>query len=282
MLNYIIKRTLGAIVTLLIISFISFAIIILPPGDVLTSHIAQITEISGTVSPEVLKHVEALREQYGLNQPVYVQYAKWMQGIITKGDFGWSFTTLRSVSDFIWGLMANTIILVFASLLFIFTVSLPIGFYSAVRQYSPGDYFFTFLGFLGVAIPNFLLALFLLFLSYSLTGKIVSGMYSSDMVNQPWSLAKFFDMLNHIWIPVLVIGSAGTASAIRILRNNLLDELHKPYVMMARSKGLNEWRLLIKYPLRIAINPLLSTVGFLLPYQIIQRCLQPVMQRFPQ
>lgn len=265
MLNYIIKRIFLSMVTLLIISFISFAIIILPPGDVLSSHIAQITAISGTVSPEVLKHVEALREQYGLNQPVHVQYAKWMQGIITRGDFGWSFTTLRSVSEFIWGLMANTMILVIASLLFIFTVSLPTGFYSAIRQYSPGDYFFTFLGFLGVAIPNFLLALFLLFLSYSLTGKLMSGMYSYDMINQPWSLAKFVDMLKHIWIPVLVIGSSGTASAIRILRNNLLDELNKPYVMMARSKGLKERRLLMKYPLRIALNPLISTVGFLLP-----------------
>lgn len=265
MVNYLIRRIIGAFGTLLLISFISFALIVLPPGDVLTSHITQLTQISGEVSPEVMRHVEALREQYGLDQPVYVQYAKWMRGILTRGDFGWSFSTLRNVSDFIWGLMGNTLILIVASLLFIYSVALPIGFYSAVRQYSPGDYFFTFLGFLGLAVPNFLFALVLLFLSYLLTGRIISGMYSPEMIDAPWSFAKFGDMLQRIWIPTLVIGSSGTASAIRILRSNLLDELHKPYVQMARAKGLDEWWLLIKYPLRIAINPLLSTIGFLLP-----------------
>jgi len=265
MLNFIIWRFIGAVVTLLAVSFVSFIIIILPPGDVLTSQIQRITEVTGTVSQEDLARVAFLREQYGLDKPVYEQYATWMTGIITRGDFGWSFTAFRRVDEFIWGLMANTMILVGSSLFFIFVVALPIGFYSAVRQYSVGDYVFTFLGFLGLAIPNFLLALFLLYLSYALTGTIVTGMYSPDMVDQDWSWAKFIDMLRHIWIPVLVIGTAGTAAAIRILRNNLLDELQKPYVMMARSKGIEQFRLQIKYPLRIAINPLISTIGFLLP-----------------
>lgn len=251
--------------TLLAVSFISFIIIILPPGDVLTSQIQQITEVTGTVSEEALARVEFLREEYGLDQPVYVQYARWMTGIVTRGDFGWSFTAFRPVSDFIWELMLNTMILVVASLFFIFAVALPIGFYSAVKQYSPGDYLFTFLGFLGLAIPNFLFALFLLYVSFKLTGNIVTGMYSADMIDEAWGWDRFIDMLKHIWIPVVVIGTAGTAAAIRILRNNLLDELHKPYVTMARSKGVRETRLLIKYPLRIAVNPLISTVGFLLP-----------------
>jgi len=265
MLNYVIKRVLGAVVTLLIVSFISFIIIILPPGDVISAQVQRITEVSGRISEADLARADFLREQYGLEEPLHIQYTTWMKGILTEGDFGWSFTANRSVSDFIWGLMGNTMILVGASLIFVFAVALPIGFYSAVKQYSAGDYVFTFFGFLGLAIPNFLLALFLLYLSFSLTGTIVTGMYSPEMVDASWGWAKFVDMLKRIWIPVFVIGTSGTAAAIRILRNNLLDELHKPYVMMARSKGVSELRLLAKYPLRIAINPLISTVGFLLP-----------------
>ena len=264
-LHYATRRILTAMATLVLVSFISFVIIILPPGDVLTAQIQRINEVAGSISEADLARVDFLREEYGLDRSVVEQYTNWMSGIITEGDFGWSFTAFRRVDEFIWGLMANTMIIVGGSLLFIFAVALPIGFYSAVKQYSLGDYVFTFFGFLGLAIPNFLLALFLLYLSFAVTGSIATGMYSPAMIDQPWTWAKFVDLLKHVWIPVFVIGSAGTASAIRTLRNNLLDELHKPYVMMARSKGVNELRLLIKYPLRLAINPLLGTIGFLLP-----------------
>lgn len=264
--TYIVKRSLTAVVTLIVVSFISFILVILPPGDVLSAHMTLSAEqSSGAQSAEMMQQIEALRERYGFDQPLYVQYYRWMHGILTAGDFGYSFSAMRPVSDFVWELLGNTVILIVASLLFIFVFSLPIGFYSAVRQYSIGDYVFTFFGFLGLAIPNFLLALALLFLFYSMSGQIMTGLYSSDVDGAPWSWAKVVDLLAHLWIPTLVIGSAGTAAAIRILRNNMLDELHKPYVQMARAKGVNEWRLLLKYPLRIAINPLLSTTGFLLP-----------------
>lgn len=266
LVTYIVKRSLVAVVTLIIVSFISFILVILPPGDVLSAHMTLSAEQSGGgQSAEMLRQVEALRERYGFDQPLYVQYYRWMEGIIIRGDFGYSFSAMRPVSDFVWGLMANTIILIVASLLFIFIVALPIGFYSAVKQYSIGDYVFTLFGFLGLAIPNFLLALVLLFFFFNMTGQIMTGLYSNAFTNAPWSWAKVVDLLSHLWIPTLVIGSAGTAAAIRILRNNMLDELHKPYVQMARAKGVNEWKLLIKYPFRIAINPLLSTTGFLLP-----------------
>ncbi len=265
MLGFIVRRSLSGLLTLAAVSVVSFAIIILPPGDALTTYISQIMAATGEMTPEMQRQIEHMQDQYGFNDPLYVQYFKWVRGIVVAGDFGWSFATLRNVSDFIWGLMANTLILIFASMAFIYLLAVPIAFYSAVRPYSLIDYMATFLGFLGLAIPNFMLALFLMFAAYSLTGQVSVGMFSAQMETAAWSVARVLDLLRHIWIPVLVIGSAGMASVIRILRSNLLDELNKPYVQMARAKGVPEWRLLIKYPLRIAINPLLSTIGFLLP-----------------
>ena len=265
MLSFIIKRIILMIPTLLVISFITFIIIQLPPGDYLTTYITQIAEMGGGVSPEVLKAAEAMRLRYGLDQPSYIQYWKWISRIVTKGDFGFSFVTLRPISETIAGLMGNTLILIVVSAGFIFVVALPIGFYSAVRQYSVGDYLFTFLGFLGLAVPSFLLALLLLYASYSWFGVVLRGMYSPDMIDAPWSLKKLVDLLKHIWMPVVAIGGQGIAAVVRVLRNNLLDELEKPYVLTARAKGVRELRLLIKYPVRIAVNPLLSTIGHLLP-----------------
>ncbi len=264
MLNYIIKRIIMMIPTLLLISFITFIIIQLPPGDYLTTYITQLAELGG-INPEVLKTVEAMRVRYGLDRPSYVQYWKWISKIVTKGDFGFSFVTLRPISETIAGLMGNTLILIVVSAIFIFVVALPIGFYSAVRQYSVGDYIFTFLGFLGLAVPSFLLALLLLYASYSWFGVVLRGMYSPDMIDASWSLEKLVDLLKHIWMPIIAIGGQGVAAVVRVLRNNLLDELQKPYVLTARAKGVRELRLLIKYPVRIAVNPLLSTLGHLLP-----------------
>lgn len=263
---YILKRTLTAIATLFVISFISFVLVVLPPGDVVTAYLTVGAEqTGGGGSAELMAQIEALRARYGLDQPIVVQYARWMQGILYEGDFGYAFSVNRPVADFIWQLMGSTLLLIFTSLIFIVVVSLPIGFYSAVRQYSIGDYVFTFFGFLGLAMPNFLLALTLLFLVYMTTGDVMTGLSSPGMNDAPMNWEKIKDMAAHLWIPTLVIGTAGTAAAIRILRNNMLDELNKPYVQMARAKGVNEWRLLVKYPFRIAINPLLSTVGFILP-----------------
>lgn len=264
MLNYIIKRIILMIPTLLVISFITFIIIQLPPGDYLTTYITQLAELGG-INPEVLEAVEAMRVRYGLDRPSYVQYWKWISKIVTKGDFGFSFVTLRPISETIAGLMGNTLILIVASAIFIFMVALPIGFYSAVRQYSVGDYLFTFLGFLGLAVPSFLLALLLLYASYSWFGVVLRGMYSPNMIDAPWSLEKLVDLLKHIWMPIIAIGGQGIAAVVRVMRNNLLDELQKPYVLTARAKGVRELRLLIKYPVRIAVNPLLSTIGHLLP-----------------
>jgi peptide/nickel transport system permease protein len=249
-----------------LVSFITFLIIQLPPGDFLTTYMQTLASAAGgTITPELQQQVDGLRIDYGLDQPVYVQYWKWISSVVTKGNFGYSFTAQRPVSDFIGNMMANTMILLLGTFVFIFSVALPIGFYSAVKQYSLGDYVFTFLGFLGLAIPSFLLALLLLYALYSWFGVLLTGMYSSSMIDAAWSWAKLIDLLKHIWLPVVVVGTAGTAAIIRVLRNNLLDELNKPYVMTARAKGVPEWRLLLKYPVRIAINPLLSAVGFILP-----------------
>ncbi|MCB0062206.1 MAG: ABC transporter permease, partial [Caldilineaceae bacterium] len=204
-------------------------------------------------------------ERYGLGQPVYVQYWKWVSGILFRGDFGRSFAWNMPVSDLIWGRLTLTFVLSLSTLLFIWIVAFPIGVYSAVRQYSVGDYIATFFGFLGVAIPNFLLALVLMYIAFKYFNQSVGGLFSPDYQEAPWSLAKVGDLLAHLWIPIIIIGTDGTAGLIRIMRANLLDELRKPYVVTARAKGLPEWKLLLKYPVRVALNPFISTVGWVLP-----------------
>jgi len=209
--------------------------------------------------------LKALEEQYGLGQPVHIQYLKWMQGIITRGDFGDSFGWNKAVSELVWSRLALTFVLSLASLLFVWVVAFPIGIYSAVKQYSVGDYVATFLGFLGLAIPNFLLALILMYIAFKYFNQSVGGLFSPEYQEAPWTWGKVADLFAHLWVPVVIIGTAGTASLIRIMRANLLDELRKPYVVTARAKGLPEWRLLFKYPVRIALNPFVSTVGWVLP-----------------
>lgn len=265
MIRYIIKRIFLMIPTLLGLSVLAFTIIQLPPGDYLTSLIASMSESGQNVDPG---QIARLREVYGFDDPVYVQYWKWISGIVFRGDFGYSFEWGRPVSELIWERMGSTLMVSVAALLFVWSVSLPIGIYSAVNRHSIGDHIFTLFGFMGLAIPNFILALTLMYVSYKFLGQSVGGLYSQEFVGEPWSFAKFSDMLTHIWIPVIVIGTAGTAALIRILRANLTDELSKPYVVTARAKGLPPTVALLKYPVRIALNPFISAIGWVLPQLI--------------
>lgn len=265
MLGYIIKRLLLMVPTMFGISVISFMIIQLPPGDYLTSVLASMRD-SGQVVDEA--QVARMREVYGLDDPIHVQYLKWIGGIILRGDFGYSFEWGRPVSELIWQRMGATLSVSVAALLFVWAVSLPIGIYSAVRRHSIGDHVFTLLGFLGLAIPNFILALTLMYVSYKHFGQSVGGLFSPEYAEAAWSWGKFKDLLAHLWIPVIVIGTAGTASLIRILRANLTDELNKPYVITARAKGLPEHEVILKYPVRIALNPFVSAIGWVLPQLI--------------
>lgn len=248
--------------TLIVISVVSFILITLPPGDFLTSMVAELRQQGIDVDRAQLA---ALEERYGLNQPVHKQFFKWFSAILLHGDFGHSFEWNRPVSELIWQRLGLTVILSISTVIFVWAVSFPIGIYSAIRQYSVGDYVFTFIGFLGLAIPNFLLALVLMYISFAFFGQTVGGLFSPEYVDAPWSAAKFLDMLSHLWIPMIVLGTSGTAGLIRILRANLLDELGKLYVTSARARGLPEWKLIIKYPLRLAINPFVSTIGWILP-----------------
>ena len=262
MLQYVFKRILYMIPTLIFISLISFFIIQLPPGDYVTT-LAATYASQGEDVPYAT--VEQLRKTYGLDKPIYYQYFLWISKIVLRGDFGQSFDWKTPVSDLIWGRLGLTLTISIASLLFIWAIALPIGVYSAVKKYSIGDYIATFVGFIGLAIPNFLLALILMYIGFKYFGQSVGGLFSPQYLDAPWSWAKFLDLLSHLWIPVVVIGTAGTAGLIRIMRANLLDELFRPYVTTARAKGLKERRLLTKYPVRLALNPFISTVGWVLP-----------------
>ncbi len=262
MLQYIARRLLLMVPTIIAISIVTFIIIQLPPGDYLTSLVANMALQGEDVDQAAL---EMLKTRYGLGQPVYMQYLKWVWGIVSRGDFGQSFEWNKPVTDLIWERLALTFVLSLSTLLFTWIVAFPIGIYSAVRQYSLGDYVFTFLGFIGLATPNFLLALVLMYISFKYFNQSVGGLFSPEFIEAPWSWAKVVDLLKHLWIPMVILGTSGTAGLIRIMRANLLDELHKPYVVTARAKGLPERKLLLKYPVRVALNPFVSTVGWTLP-----------------
>jgi peptide/nickel transport system permease protein len=206
-----------------------------------------------------------MKARYGLDRPIIVRYWKWVSGIVLRGDFGDSFEWNRPVTQMIWGRLGLTFVLSLVTLIFIWVLAFPIGIYSAVKKYSIGDYIFTFLGFIGLAIPNFLFALTLMYIAFSKFGLSVGGLFSPRFQEAPWSWGKFVDLMQHIWIPMIVLGLSGTASLIRTMRANLMDELKKPYVETARAKGLTENRLLVKYPVRVALNPFISTVGWILP-----------------
>ncbi|MBI1294580.1 ABC transporter permease subunit [bacterium] len=278
MLQFIIRRVFYMIPTLFAISIVSFIIIQLPPGDYLTSLVATMAATGETVDRAQLV---ALEQRYGLGQPVYVQYWKWISGILLRGDFGQSFEWNQPVNSLIWGRLALTFILSLTTLLFTWIVAFPIGIYSAVRQYSAGDYLFTVIGYVGLAIPNFLLALVLMYIAFKYFNQSVGGLFSPEYVDAPWSFGKVMDMFAHLWIPVVIIGTAGTAGLIRIMRANLLDELHKPYVVTARAKGMSERRLLLKYPVRVALNPFVSTVGWTLPVLVSGAAIVSIVLSLP-
>lgn len=261
MLRYLVHRLLLMIPTLLAISILTFVIIQLPPGNYLDTLISELRAAGESAD---LQKVEFLRKQYGLDQPVWLQYWIWLKGLL-HGDLGYSFEYDRPVTAIIGERLALTFVVSFGAILFTWLVAFPIGVYSATHQYSWGDHGLTFLGFLGLASPNFLLALVLMFVSFTYFGISVGGLFSPDLAEAPWGWAKVVDLLEHLWIPVVVIGTAGTAGMIRRLRANLLDELKKQYVVTARAKGVPPGRLLVKYPLRIALNPFISDIGNLLP-----------------
>jgi peptide/nickel transport system permease protein len=262
MLAYIGRRAVLAIFTVWAISVLAFAIIQLPPGDYVTSYIAQMASMGSVVTDE---EAENLRVQYGLGQPIYVQYLKWMR-LVVQGDFGQSMEWRRPVIEVIGERLWLTVAVSVAALLLTWVLALPIGIYSAVRQYSIGDYLATFVGFIGLAVPNFLLALVLLYFGFVFFNAHIGGLFSLEYHDAPWSWARVWDLLKHLPIPALILGLAGTAQQIRIMRANLLDELRKPYVVTARSKGLSELSVILKYPVRMALNPFASTIGYTLPY----------------
>ncbi len=261
MASYLIKRTLIMLFTIVVVSIASFATIQLPPGDYASKLYSQIAGSGAKVSPDL---EERIREQYGLNQPIYVQYFKWIRNLF-KGQFGYSYTYKQDASALIGDRLPLSFVISFSTILFIWLVAIPVGIYSAVKKYSAGDYSVSFLSFLGMSIPDFLLALIFMFVSYRYFGQSVAGLFSEQYVNAPWSFAKLIDFLQHLWVPILIGGVAGVAALIRTMRANLLDELNKPYVETARAKGLSEARLLWKYPVRHALNPFVSTIGWTLP-----------------
>lgn len=262
MLQFLVRRVLLMFPTLFAVSIVAFGIIQLPPGDYLTSYIANLAATGETVDQQT---IAALRDRYGLEQPVYVQYYKWISKILTKRDFGLSFEWNRPVDTLIWSRFQLTIVISLTTLLFTWIVAFPIGIYSAIRQYSVGDYLATLFGFIGLAIPNFLLALVLMYVAFKYFNQSVGGLFSPEYENAAWSWGRVKDLLAHLWIPVIILGMAGTATLVRVMRANLLDELNKPYVTTARAKGLPEWQVILQYPVRIALNPFVSTAGWVLP-----------------
>ncbi len=262
MWKFLLRRSLYAVFTVWVISILAFAVIQLPPGDYVTDLVNDLREQAGDVSPE---WEAKMREIYGFDDPFIVQYWKWIKNIVFKGQFGYSFFYKRDAGEMIVERLPMSFAISLLSTIFVWTVALPIGFYSAIRRYSLVDYLSSFVGFVGMAIPNFLLALIVLLFTYRYLGNAVMGLFSEEYVNAPWTWGKFVDLLKHVWVPMIIIGVSSTAGLIRTMRANLLDELNKPYVETARAKGLSESRLLIKYPLRHALNPFISTIGWMLP-----------------
>ena len=250
--------------TLFMITVVTFIIIQLPPGDYLSTLVAQYSAQGETIDQSRL---DALEARYGLDQPWYVQYWKWMSGIL-QGDLGVSFEWNKPVRQLIGDRLLLTFIISFSTMILGWAFALPIGIYSAVKKYTIGDYLITGLSFVGVATPNFLLALALLWFAFSVFNTNLSGLFSSQYLDAPWSVAKVLDMLKHLWVPLVILGTGGIAGSVRILRANLLDEMNRPYVTTARAKGLTERKLLLKYPIRLALNPFVSTIGWQLPNMI--------------
>ena len=260
-LKYATRRLLYMLLLLLVLSMVSFVVIQLPPGDFLTSYIVELQQ-SGQPADEAL--VAALKQRYGLDQPMWRQYGTWMWGLL-QGDMGMSFERRQPVAELVRARLPITILISLLTTVFAYGVAVPIGIFSAVRQYSIADYAFTVIGFIGLAIPNFLLALVIMWLLYSQFNTDIGGLFSPEFELAPWSFARFVDMLKHLPPVIIVVGTGSTAWLVRVMRGVLLDELSKPYVIAARAKGISEVTLLLKYPVRVAINPIVSTIGWTLP-----------------
>jgi peptide/nickel transport system permease protein len=261
MAQYILKRLLLLPLLLIIFSIIAFALIQAPPGDFISSYIAELAS-SGSAIEQA--QIDALREQYGLDRPMYVQYLKWV-GNILQGNLGISLDWGKPNSELIKERLLLTLMLGGFTFLITWAIAIPLGIYSATHQYSFFDYFFTVFNYIGVATPTFMTALIIMWVAFKYFGASVTGLFSPQYIDAPWSWARFVDLLKHLWLPALILALDGTARLARIMRANLLDELKKPYMEMARAKGMSEWKLVMKYPVRLAFNPLVSTIGWYLP-----------------
>jgi peptide/nickel transport system permease protein len=261
MTRYVLKRLVLLPALLFLFSVAVFAIVQAPPGDFLTTYVATLASSGSSISAE---QVEALRREYGLDQPIWIQYLKWMENL-AKGNLGLSLEYQRPNAELIGERLVLTMVLALLSFVFTWVVAIPAGIYSAMHPRSAVDYVMTVINYVGVATPNFMLALVLMWGAFAYFGISVTGLFSPDFVDAPWSAARVLDLLKHVWLPAVVLGVAGTARLARVMRANLLDELNKPYVTTARAKGLSEWRLVVRYPARLALNPLVSTIGWYLP-----------------
>jgi len=277
MVAFIVRRCLYMVVTLFVISIVSFILIEAPPGDALTAEIQRLRSIGNNVSEDQIK---ALEERYGMNDPVLVKYGKWASGFIV-GDFGQSFTHRTEVSELIWGRMGYTVLLAGTSLILAWLIAIPIGVYSATHRYSPLDYVITLFQFIGVAIPEFLLALIVLVFAARFLGMDVGGLFSVDFEEKPWSFAKFVDLLKHLWIPLVVISASSTAWLTRVMRANLLDVLNQQYIQTARAKGVLERRVIWKHAVRNAVHPLIMAAGTTLPVIISGEAIVGIVLNLP-
>ena len=259
---FIVRRLLMLIPFLFLVSALSFVVIQLPPGSFVDTYRRNLEAQGGVVNEGQLRALEA---RYGLDKPLLVQYGIWISNIIFRGDFGNSFTYQRPVVDILWERLPRTIIISLVSIVFTWIIAIPLGIIAALKKNSVWDYVLTFLSFIGLSLPAFLLAILLMYVVFANTGWLVTGLYSPEFQDAPWSVAKFADLLKNVWLPLIVLAVTGAAGTIRVLRATLLDELQKPYVITARAKGLPEWRVILKYPVRLAINPMISTIGWLLP-----------------
>ena len=261
MLRYILQRLLLLPVLVFMFSVVVFLLVQAPPGDYLTSYIATLASSGSSIDAA---QIDALRSQWGLDQPIYVQYFRWIENV-AHGDLGLSLEYQRPNNELIGERLILTVALALLAFVFTWVIAIPAGIISATHPHSWIDYLLTALNYVGVATPNFMLALILMWLTFSYFGISVTGLFSADFVDAPWSLERVVDLLKHIWLPMIILGVAGTARLTRVMRANLLDEMTKPYVVTARAKGMSEWRLVLKYPVRLALNPLVSTIGWYLP-----------------
>ncbi len=274
---YLARRLVTMLLTLLALSVVVFVVIQLPPGDFITSYIARLSGSGETIDQAV---IDTLRERYQMDAPLLSQYWAWLKGML-HGEFGYSFEMKLPVSEIFSERIGISLAVELLAVVVMWAVAIPIGIYSAVKQYSIGDYFATVIGFFGLAVPNFLFALILMYICYVWFGVTITGLFSPEYMNAKWTLARFLDFVQHVWAPVLVISTAGTAQLVRVLRANLLDELNKPYVLTARAKGLEKRKVIMRYPVRVAMNPLVSTIGWVLPTVISSSFVTAIVLNLP-